>query len=89
MVYDCVYHPETLQILTKNVLCDTAIEGINREFSMNIPKQYKVIKMSFKGNKVPTIIRSRNGRNDDSKTGVTAVEEKKKKLIEEIKSQYN
>lgn len=72
MVYDVVFHPDTYTMSRnpkfKKLVEDTAIEGIERQFSVEIDKNnIKRPKMKYKGHPVATVIRSRKDDADKNK----------------------
>ena len=64
-VFDFVIHPDTYRMAETNarfkkMINDTAMEGIERQFSMTIDKKnVKYPKMKFKGTISPTVIRTK------------------------------
>lgn len=66
VVYDAVFHPDTYSKgqedkRFKQLMIDTAIDGIQREFKATLDKKnLKFPKMNFKGVKTATVIRSKN-----------------------------
>jgi dynein assembly factor 2, axonemal len=67
MVYDVVFHPDTLYMSDKNsrfkkLVVDTACDAVSQSFGVVIDKtNLKFPKMLFKGTPQPTLIRKTNG----------------------------
>ena len=75
-VYDFVVHPDTYRMAETNVrfkqmLHDTAIDGIEKQFQVIVDrKNLKFPKINFKGTATPTVIRTRSD-GSTSKSGNT------------------
>jgi dynein assembly factor 2 len=64
-VYDCVYHPETIQKCNnerfKEMVISVALEGIEKQFNTKISKNYKLLKgKKSEGTPLMTIIREKD-----------------------------
>jgi len=63
MIYDVIYHPETLYIASKNkrfmdMVDDTAIQGIQRAFKVTLDKNnVREMRTKYKGTPQPSVIR--------------------------------
>ncbi|KAJ3034437.1 Protein kintoun, partial [Rhizoclosmatium hyalinum] len=63
-VYDCVFNPKTFEKgcaipQFMELLLVTAIEGIERQFSVKLDRGYKLIKLAYKGDIKSTVIRTK------------------------------
>jgi dynein assembly factor 2 len=64
-IYDCVFHPETIQKCTnerfKSMVISVALEGIEKQFHTKISKKYKLLKgKKSEGIPLMTIIREKD-----------------------------
>ncbi|KAM9708204.1 protein kintoun-like [Menidia menidia] len=63
MIYDVIYHPDTLHLASRNkrfmdMVDDTAIQGIQRAFKVTLDKRnVKEMKTKYKGTPQPCVIR--------------------------------
>ncbi|XP_002741766.1 protein kintoun-like [Saccoglossus kowalevskii] len=75
MVYDCVFHPDTLQIAERNqrfrtMINDTAMDGIETNFKVKLDRtNLRCPKMQYKGKPTASVIRT------PRKEGATGVED--------------
>ncbi|KAJ3035848.1 Protein kintoun [Rhizophlyctis rosea] len=78
-VYDCVFHPDTLKrandsIPFRNMLISTAMEGVEKQFKIQIDKKFKLPKLKSKGPLGQTVIRTSAPQPPSTSTSETSVE---------------
>ncbi|KAJ3043657.1 Protein kintoun [Rhizophlyctis rosea] len=79
-VYDCVFHPDTLKraadsVGFRNMLISTALEGIDKQFKIQVDKKFKIPKMKSKGAIGQTVIRAaQSDQNKPTRSEETSVE---------------
>ncbi|KAI9344892.1 pre-RNA processing PIH1/Nop17-domain-containing protein [Obelidium mucronatum] len=93
-VYDCVFNPKTFEMGCKipkfmELLLTTAIEGIERQFSVKLDHAFKPVKMSYKGEIKATVVRTKLDPLAAKLNNQEGTEKTSLDFIEKIKSQQS